>query len=357
MGACQGRVCGPALEFLFGWPAGTVRRTAGAGPPVYALRRGVQRIYSESFLGIMTMEQRDWAGVFSAITTPFRSDLLGRSRVSSPSMSSWLVDSGCTGIVALGSLGESATLSFDEKVAILESCRSAVGGRVPVVAGIAGLSTAECVALAQRAAASRLRWADGASGRTSIAAIGVRREAHFSAVIDATSLSCMLYNNPIAYGTDVTAEQLAELARHDNLHAVKESSGDVRRVTAVVERLGERLNVFAGLDDMIVESVSDGRVGVDRGSRECAAGGVGAPVRSGALAGNGGGAPPLRVVPAAPPADTLPKFVQLIKLAQVAVGQGERPRASAAPRGRRARIRRSNGVDPRAIGGTTRGLR
>ena len=61
-------------------------------------------------------------------------------------------------------------------------------------------------------------------------------EAHFSAVIEATPLSCMLYNNPIAYGTDVTADQLAMLVRHDNLHAVKESSGDVRRVTAVFER-------------------------------------------------------------------------------------------------------------------------
>jgi 4-hydroxy-tetrahydrodipicolinate synthase len=86
-------------------------------------------------------------------------------------------------------------------------------------------------------------------------------EAHFSAVIEATPLSCMLYNNPIAYGTDVTADQLAELVRHDNLHAVKESSGDVRRVTAVIERLGDRLNVFAGLDDMIVESAAMGASG------------------------------------------------------------------------------------------------
>jgi 4-hydroxy-tetrahydrodipicolinate synthase len=147
-------------------------------------------------------------------------------------------------------------------------------------------------------------------------------EAHFSAVIDATPLSCMLYNNPIAYGTDVTADQLADLARHDNLHAVKESSGDVRRVTAVLERLGERLNVFAGLDDMIVESIAMGASGwiaglvnalpaESVGLFDLAAGGQWREAR----ALYDWFLPLLRL-------DTLPKFVQLIKLVQVEVGRG-----------------------------------
>jgi len=268
----------------------------------------------------MTMEQRDWVGVFSAITTPFATDLsvdhafLGEH-------ASWLVDNGCTGIVALGSLGESATLTFEEKVAILDTCRRAVDGRVPVVAGIAGLSTAECVALARRSAAI------GCDGLMVLPAYVYRgdwreTEAHFSAVIEATPLSCMLYNNPIAYGTDVTAGQLTELVRHDNLHAVKESSGDVRRVTAVLERLGQRLNVFAGLDDMIVESVGMGASGWIAGLVNAL------PAESVALfdlaqAGRRAEAralyewflPLLRL-------DTDSKFVQLIKLVQVAVGRG-----------------------------------
>ena len=266
------------------------------------------------------MEQRDWAGVFSAITTPFAEDL-SVDHTFLREHTSWLVDSGCTGIVALGSLGESATLSFDEKVAILESCRRAVGDRVPVVAGIAGLSTAECVALARRAAAV------GCDGLMALPAYVYRgdwreTEAHFSAVIEATPLSCMLYNNPIAYGTDVTAEQLSELARHDNLHAVKESSGDVRRVTAVIERLGNRLNVFAGLDDMIVESAAMGASGWIDGLVNAL------PEESVRLfdlatAGQLSEAralydwflPLLRL-------DTLSKFVQLIKLVQVEVGKG-----------------------------------
>jgi 4-hydroxy-tetrahydrodipicolinate synthase len=266
------------------------------------------------------MEQRDWAGVFSAITTPFASDL-SVDHAFLRDHASWLVDNGCTGIVALGSLGESATLTFDEKVAILESCRRAVGDRVPVIAGIAGLSTAECVALSRRAASV------GCDGLMVLPVYVYRgdwreTEAHFTAVIAATPLSCMLYNNPIAYGTDVTAEQLVELARHDNLHAVKESSGDVRRVTAVIERLGDRLNVFAGLDDMIVESVAMGASGWIAGLVNAL------PEESVRLfdlarADQWGKArtlyewflPLLRL-------DTLPKFVQLIKLVQVEVGRG-----------------------------------
>ena len=205
------------------------------------------------------MKKAQWTGVFPAITTPFKQDLtvdhdfVGRHV-------SWLVDHGCTGIVALGSLGESATLDFEEKVEILETCVQSVGKRVPVVAGIAGLRTSECVALARRAADVGC---EGIMALPPYVYKGTWPEMryHFSSVIDATDLSCMLYNNPIAYGTDVTPEQLEELTSHENLHAVKESSGDVRRVTAVVAQLGKRLNVFAGMDDMIVEAVVMGASG------------------------------------------------------------------------------------------------
>src|SRR5687767_3657387 len=266
------------------------------------------------------MEQQHWHGVFAAITTPFSADL-SVDHEFLREHTAWLVDNGCTGIVALGSLGEAATLAFEEKVAVLESCYASVGGRVPVVAGIAGLATAECVALARRASAA------GCDGLMVLPPYVYRgdwreMEAHFTAIIEATPLSCMLYNNPIAYGTDVTADQLATLVRHDNLHAVKESSGDVRRVTAVIERLGDRLSVFAGLDDMIVESIA-------MGARGWIAGLVNAlPAESVALfelaeSDQWGEAralydwflPLLRL-------DTDPKFVQLIKLMQAEVGKG-----------------------------------
>src|SRR5207237_7651107 len=161
----------------------------------------------------------------------------------------------------LGSLGEGATLTFDEKREILATCHAALGARAPVIAGIAALSTAEAIALARASEAA------GCAGLMVLPPYvyqGDWREtkAHVSAVLRATSLSCMLYNNPIAYGTDFSPEQIAELREeHDNLHAVKDSSGDVRRMTAIRALLGDQINVLVGLDDCAIEGVSAGAVG------------------------------------------------------------------------------------------------
>ncbi len=267
------------------------------------------------------MEKRHWAGVFPAITTPFHTDMHVDHEALAAHVS-WLVECGCVGIVALGSLGEAATLTFAEKVQILETCQRTVGARVPIVAGIAGLSTSECVALAREA--ERI----GCEGLMVLPAYvyvsdWYETKAHFDAVISATGLSCMLYNNPIAYRTDVSATQLAELAaQHPNLHAVKESSGDVRRVTAVREVLGDRIAIFAGLDDMIVEAIPTGASG-------WVAGLVNAlpeeSVRLVELTQAGRFAEAARLYHWFLPLlrfDTVPKFVQLIKLVQAEVGRG-----------------------------------
>lgn len=267
------------------------------------------------------MEKRHWTGVFPAITTPFHPDL-GVDHDALAAHVAWMVESGCTGIVALGSLGESATLRFEEKVEVLRTCRRAVGHRVPIVAGVAGLSTAECVALAR---AAEDVGCEGLMVMPAYVHVGDWREtrAHYAAVFGATPLSCMLYNNPIAYRTDVTPAQLADLAAdHANLHAVKESSGDVRRVTRIREIMGERVAIFAGIDDMILEAMAMGATG-------WIAGMVNAmpeeSVRLFELAAAGRWPeamalyhwflPLLRL-------DTVPAFVQLIKLAQAEVGRG-----------------------------------
>jgi 4-hydroxy-tetrahydrodipicolinate synthase len=266
------------------------------------------------------MEQHDWQGVFPAITTPFGTGLeVDHARLGKHVR--WLVDSGCRGIVALGSLGEAATLRFEEKVSILETCRRALGNDVPLIAGIAGLATSECVALAERAAAVGC---DGLMVLPPYVYRGDWREtkAHYDAIIDATKLSCMLYNNPIAYGTDVSPAQMIELSEHANLHAVKESSGDVRRVTAIQETVGDRLVIFAGMDDAILESIPMGATGWVAGLVNAL------PVESVRVFELARGGrfdearalynwflPLLRL-------DTVPKFVQLIKLVQTEVGQG-----------------------------------
>ena len=206
------------------------------------------------------MIRKDWAGVFPALTTPFRADL----SVDFDALSTharWLVETGCNGVVALGSLGESATLTREEKIEILQHLKQALGNRAPVIAGISALSTAEAVWLAQQAHRA------GVDGLMVLPPLLYRSdwretEAHLGALLSATPLSSMLYNNPVAYGTDVTPPQIAELQqRYPNLHAVKESSGDLRRITALKYLIRDTLAIFVGMDDVLVESVAAGAVG------------------------------------------------------------------------------------------------
>lgn len=264
------------------------------------------------------MQKSDWTGVFPAITTPFDAE----GKVDEAALGEhvrWLVASGCRGIVPLGSLGEGATLSHDEKVRVLEVCREAID--VPLVAGVSGLATAECVRLARAAEAVGC---DGLLVLPPYVYPSDRREteAHYSAVIEATPLSCMLYNNPVAYGTDLRARDVEALARHENVHGVKESSGDVRRISALREALGSRLALFAGLDDMALEAA---RIGADGWIAGLVNALAEESVRLFDLGRNGPleeawalyawFLPLLRF-------DTVPKFVQLIKLVQAEVGRG-----------------------------------
>src|SRR6202044_2348903 len=197
----------------------------------------------------------NWKGVIPAITTRFNEDL-SVDHGFLVEHCRWLLDNGCTGIVALGSLGEGATLSFDEKQEVLRTCIETAKGRGPVVASISALTTSEAVALAKGATDLGC---DGLMVLPPYVYKGDWREmkTHVAAVFRSTPLSCMLYNNPVSYGTDFLPEQIAELAaEHENLAAVKESSADVRRVTAIRALTGERLRIFVGVDDAIVEGIA-----------------------------------------------------------------------------------------------------
>jgi dihydrodipicolinate synthase/N-acetylneuraminate lyase len=265
-----------------------------------------------------------WNGVLPAITTPFDEDL-GVDHSYLAEHVSWLLEQGSAGIIPLGSLGEGATLTAAEKRAVLATCIQTAAGRaprLPIIAGVSALSTAEAVALARDAEAA------GCGGLMVLPPYVYSTDwremkAHVAAVIAATGLPCMLYNNPLAYRTDFVPEQVAELAdEHPNLTAIKESSADVRRITALRARLGDRLAVLVGVDDLIVE-------GIDAGATGWVAGLVNAfPAESvalfrAALEGRRAEAldlyrwflPLLRM-------DTVPKFVQLIKLVQERIGRG-----------------------------------
>ena len=265
------------------------------------------------------MDQKDWAGVFPAITTPFQADLSvdyetfgGQAR--------WLVECGCNGIVALGSLGEAPALTREEKVELLKQARRSLDGKAPVIAGISAFSTAEAVWLAKEAHRAGV---DGLMVLPPLVYRGDWREtrAHLGAIFQAAPLSAMLYNNPVAYGTDILPEQIIELrSQHQNFHAVKESSGEIRRITSLKHLTGGSLEIFVGMDDVVVESVAAGATG-------WIAGLVNAfpeeSVRLFKLAQSGPSPelaslyawflPLLRL-------DTVPKFVQLIKQVQEECG-------------------------------------
>ena len=263
----------------------------------------------------------NWKGVMPAITTSLTEDLhVDHNAVMKHCR--WLLDNGCAGIVALGSLGEGATLSFDERVEILRSCVEAVDGRGPVVASISALTTSEAVAIAKAAASVGC---DALMVLPPYVYQGNWREmkTHVARVFEATPLSCMLYNNPVAYGTDFLPEQIRELAaEHENFEAVKESSTDARRVSAIRALLDRRLEILVGVDDAVLEAIGVGATGWIAGLANAL------PRESVELfycAINGESdkafelyrwfLPLLRM-------DTVPNFVQLIKLVQVEVGIG-----------------------------------
>jgi 4-hydroxy-tetrahydrodipicolinate synthase len=263
----------------------------------------------------------NWKGVMPAITTGFNNDL-SVDHAFIAEHCRWLLDSGCAGIVALGSLGEGATLAFHEKLEILCTCVRAVQGRAPVVASISALSTSEAVAVAKAAAEV------GCAGLMVLPPYvyqGDWREmkAHVVAVFKATALSCMLYNNPVAYGTDFLPEQIQEFAaEYENFGAVKESSTDARRVSAIRALLDDRLEISVGVDDAVLEAIGVGATGWIAGLANAL------PRESVDLfdLGINGESdrafelyrwflPLLRM-------DTVPNFVQLIKLVQAEVGRG-----------------------------------
>jgi 4-hydroxy-tetrahydrodipicolinate synthase len=263
----------------------------------------------------------NWTGVMPAITTPFQEDGSVDLEFLAQHVD-WLITNGSTGIVALGSLGEGGTLSPEEKLDVLRVCVDSSAGRVPIIAGIAALRTDDAVGLAKSAENI------GCSGLMVLPQYVYRgdwreNKAHLAAVISSTGLSCMLYNNPVAYGIDFIPEQVAECAADfQNLHAVKESSTDVRRITAIRALLGDRLRIFVGVDDVIVEGIAAGAVGWIAGLVN-AFPAESVEVYELAMRGDFIGArtlyewflPLLRL-------DTVPKFVQLIKLVQQEVGQG-----------------------------------
>jgi 4-hydroxy-tetrahydrodipicolinate synthase len=271
-----------------------------------------------------------WRGVFPAVTTQFKDDESLDLEATGRHIA-WLLDAGVHGLIMLGTIGESCSLDPDEKRELLQLAKVVAAGRVPVLSGVAECTTSWACRHAEMCADLGL---DGLMVLPAMVyrSVGEETPAHFRAVARTTDLPIMVYNNPVSYGVDVTPEIFAELAAEPTLVAIKESSDDVRRVTDLVNRLGDRYLLFCGVDDLVLESAMLGVQG-------WVAGLVNAfPAESLALwrlaaAGRYAEALPLyRWFADLLHLDTKPRLVQYIKLVQALVGRGsERCRAPRGP--------------------------
>ena len=200
-----------------------------------------------------------WRGVYPALTTKFKTD----DSLDFAAMAEHLefqLDSGVHGIIILGSLGENSTLDLDEKKQLIEFFHRQVAGRVPLLSCIAESSTRDAVELAAFGEQVGL---DGYMLLPPMRYPSDRRETlqFIDDVSQATALPIMLYNNPVAYGTDLLPEDFAELAVNPRLVAIKESSADPRRMSDIRRLCGDRYDLFCGVDDLALECFSVGAIG------------------------------------------------------------------------------------------------
>lgn len=200
-----------------------------------------------------------WSGVFPAVTTKLKPDG-GLDLEATQASIERLIANGVSGVIVLPMLGENASLTQAERDAVVLAAKEAVAGRVPLLSGLAELSTLDAVAAVrnyQRLGAEGLMTFPSLAYRTD------RREtvAWYKAVAGAGDLPIMIYNNPIAYRVDVDVPTLEQLVDIPNIVCIKEESGDIRRVTDLYNCFGDRFQVFCGVDDLILESLALGVTG------------------------------------------------------------------------------------------------
>jgi 4-hydroxy-tetrahydrodipicolinate synthase len=200
-----------------------------------------------------------WTGVFPAVTTKMTRD--GKVDLQATRRSiGRLIDGGVSGIIVLPMLGENASLSLTEREQVICMASEAVSGRVPMLSGLCEVTLES----ARVNAANYQKW--GAQGLMVFPSLGYKSDprettAWYKGIAAASSLPIMIYNNPIAYGVDVTPAILKELADTPQIVCVKEETGDIRRITDMTIALGDRFGIFCGVDDLVLESVALGATG------------------------------------------------------------------------------------------------
>jgi 4-hydroxy-tetrahydrodipicolinate synthase len=201
----------------------------------------------------------NWHGVFPAVTTKMTCD--GQVDVEATQRSvDRQIRGGVSGLIVLPMLGENASLAPKERESVIRAAAEVVGGRVPLLSGLAEIT------LDTAKAHARAYESFGAQGLMVFPSLNYKTDPRetvvwYEGIASASSLPIMVYNNPIAYGVDVTPIVLGPLAENPKIVCVKEESGDIRRITDVTIEFGNRFALFCGVDDLILESISLGATG------------------------------------------------------------------------------------------------
>lgn len=197
-----------------------------------------------------------WTGVYPALMTEFKKNGALDIPATQKHVKAML-KAGVDGFIMLGTLGENLSLTPAEKSQVRRAAVEAVAGKVPVLSGIAEYTTQFAIERANEAKA------DGCAGVMVLPCMVYKTDpeetlVHFEAVADGVDLPLMIYNNPVTYSTDVKPDGFKRLAKKKNIVAIKESSDDVRRVSDLRNVVGDRFQIFCGVDDIALESVALG---------------------------------------------------------------------------------------------------
>ncbi len=200
-----------------------------------------------------------WQGVFPAITTKFTADGALDFSTFNKNIQAQL-DAGIDGLILGGSLGESSTITHEERIDLLQNTLDFVQGKIPVLINIAEGSTRNAIKLAQ------LAQENGADGLMVLPPMMYKPTDHetteyFKTIASETDLPILIYNNPVDYKINVTLEMFDELLKHDNIQAVKESTRDVSNVTRIINYFGDRLKMLCGVDTLALECLLMGAHG------------------------------------------------------------------------------------------------
>jgi 4-hydroxy-tetrahydrodipicolinate synthase len=200
-----------------------------------------------------------WQGVFPALTTQFTAEQALDLDSTARHLEA-LIREGIQGVVLLGTVGENCSLEYHEKLEVLRALTQVVAGRIPVLTGVAEYTTSLACRFAQDAERAGV---DGLMVLPAMVYKADPREAvtHFRAVARASSRPVMIYNNPVSYGVDIAPETFVDLMDEPSIVAIKESSENVRRITDLRILTGNRFILFAGVDDLVLESLLLGAEG------------------------------------------------------------------------------------------------